>query len=52
MADLIYLEATLMDENCHREDNDGMLVVGVIQVTAFCLHVDQPTTRNLKCTEL
>jgi hypothetical protein len=51
MADLKYFVATLMDENCHRQDKNGTLVAGVIQLAAFCLPVDRPTTRNLKCTE-
>jgi len=49
MTDLKYLEATLMNENCHRQDKNGVLMAGVIQLTAFCLPVDQPTTQNLKC---
>jgi len=51
MTDLKYLEATLMDENCHRQYNNGMLVADLIQLAAFCLPVDHPTTGNLKCTE-
>ena len=43
MADLKYLEATLMDENCHRQYNNGMLVAGVVQLAAFfvCLLTTQ-----------